>query len=593
MGSRIREKAERLFEVFLEVAKPDGEGEVPFVVQQFPEEYDDKEALAMIPKFTFPCESDSSKVDHFSFVLTDVDSMFRFGYCRHSTGHQTCLCIVSWLPWCEIFYKMLDLLAELTNRSEQDQVKDFLQAAYSHEVPASKVPVTIVSNDEMFNFTAPDPNSLPSIPGSRYLNEYYNAVDTFNMMHIFASMLHERRIYMTSKKLSRLTSCVFAAEALLYPMHWQHIFIPVLPSYLIEYLSSPIPYLIGVHGNLIPKLTEYRVDVADAVVVDLDNNTVTTEYEDLANLPEDVANSLKKDLKAETLRVSMLKTGDAISMAFLKALVRLIGGYRDALKFRPGEPITFDPKAFVQSRPSQSTQAFLEGMLSLQIFMQFIHGRLEILNAGIGFKDIFEQQATLYADKLNSQSGYEKWLEIAKKKSKNGFMGVKVKAAPMMSTAVNSLKEQSKRAMTKISGLTDNEDKKGGHFKPTGGVVHSKHGKGRPYSTIDGSAPKSERPPRPPPPSNGYKSKTDSLIRPQSINMRSSCVEKEESHDDSQLRLSYHRMDMSLMEDTDIQAAMLRSASAEILPSEVSRHYWSLLWVKGVYSVRSVVSRHC
>lgn len=46
------------------------------------------------------------------------------------------------------------------------------------------------------------------------------------------------------------------------------------------------------------------------------------------------------------------------------------GGYRDALKFRPGEPITFDPEAFVHSRPSQSTQAFLEGMLTLQIFQQ-------------------------------------------------------------------------------------------------------------------------------------------------------------------------------------------------------------------------------
>lgn len=47
----------------------------------------------------------------------------------------------------------------------------------------------------------------------------------------------------------------------------------------------------------------------------------------------------------------------------------LTGGYRDALKFHPGEPITFDPEAFVQSRPP-SMQPFLEQMFELQIFQQ-------------------------------------------------------------------------------------------------------------------------------------------------------------------------------------------------------------------------------
>ena len=37
-------------------------------------------------------------------------------------------------------------------------------------------------------------------------------------------------------------------------------------------------------------------------------------------------------------------------------------------------------------------------------------------------------------------------------------------------------------------------------------------------------------------------------------------------HDDSNLRISYHRIDVSLMNDTDIQSAMMRSASAETLP---------------------------
>jgi len=38
----------------------------------------------------------SSAVDLFTFVLTDIDSKFRFGFCRLSAGTESCLCIVRW-----------------------------------------------------------------------------------------------------------------------------------------------------------------------------------------------------------------------------------------------------------------------------------------------------------------------------------------------------------------------------------------------------------------------------------------------------------------------------------------------------------------
>jgi hypothetical protein len=76
--------------------------------------------------------------------------------------------------------------------------------------------------------------------------EYLNAVDADCMIEIFASMLHERRIVIVSKRLSRLAACVQAANSLIAPMIWQHIFIPILPLKLAEYLSAPMPFLIGV-----------------------------------------------------------------------------------------------------------------------------------------------------------------------------------------------------------------------------------------------------------------------------------------------------------------------------------------------------------
>lgn len=81
------------------------------------------------------------------------------------------------------------------------------------------------------------------------MTKYYSAVNANNMMTIFASMLHERRIVMISSWLSRLSACVQAANALIYPMTWQHTYLPVLPPHLIEIMQAPLPYLVGVHAS--------------------------------------------------------------------------------------------------------------------------------------------------------------------------------------------------------------------------------------------------------------------------------------------------------------------------------------------------------
>jgi hypothetical protein len=38
-----------------------------------------------------------TKVDHFTFVLTDLESKYKYGYCRHAQGVQTCLCIIRYV----------------------------------------------------------------------------------------------------------------------------------------------------------------------------------------------------------------------------------------------------------------------------------------------------------------------------------------------------------------------------------------------------------------------------------------------------------------------------------------------------------------
>lgn len=66
------------------------------------------------------------------------------------------------------------------------------------------------------------------------------------MAGLWAALLHERRVAIIASKPSRLSACVQAANATLFPMSWQHIFIPILPRHLVDYLLAPMPFLIGV-----------------------------------------------------------------------------------------------------------------------------------------------------------------------------------------------------------------------------------------------------------------------------------------------------------------------------------------------------------
>lgn len=570
--SRLRESPDKLFEVFLEVGKSAAEDEEPFILQKYPLDYSDEEVLKSVPKFAFPCDTERTTVDHFTFTLTDVESCFKFGFCRHATGAQTCLCIVSCLPWFEVFYGFLNTLAEITNRSDLNDVTVMLRAAYVQEVPSPGVPVTVVAQQEMFSFTSPDTSKLPSIPASRNLTEYYNAIDVGNMMIIFASMLHERRIVVTSKKLSRLTGVIHAASSLLYPMYWQHLFIPVLPSFLLEYLTAPMPFVIGVHTNLLKKVKES--ELGDAVLVNADENTVSTEYDDLNDLPDEISSSLKRHMKGEKVKHSMQGSGDVISKTFMMALVKLIGGYRDALMFKEGEPITFNPEAFVQSRPI-SMQPFLQNILHLQIFQQFINDRLVMLNSGIGFTDIFEKECLLHADKLNAQSRYKEWLHNMKKQGKKLQRGGK----DVWSDFKVKVKNQGKKAYsgikTKIGDMKKDESPFKGS-KSTKNLPKESPGlsKDRP-STIVGAPLTTQRPPRPPvspvsPLGSGKPAMRPKTVRkPSSENRLSRYIKSPEelrvSADDSDV-LRYSRVSCNLISDPDIQLAIYKSASAENLP---------------------------
>ncbi|XP_053101121.1 DENN domain-containing protein 1B isoform X4 [Hemicordylus capensis] len=385
MDCRIKENPERTFDLVLQVKCQASENEDPVVLWKFPEDFGDQEVLQSVPKFCFPF--DIARVtqvgQHFTFVLTDIQSKQRFGFCRLTPGGKVCLCILSYLPWFEVYYKFLNMLADYLAKEQEDDLNDLLETWYSHTVPEANTPVS----------------------------------------------------------LSLLTACIHGSAALLYPLYWQHIYIPVLPPHLLDYCCAPMPYLIGVHFSLIERVKSKSLE--DVVMLNVDTNTLETPFHDLSNLPNEVVSALKNKLKKQSTA-----TGDGVARAFLRAQAALFGSYRDALRYKPGEPVGFCEESFVKHR-SSTTKQFLETAVNLQLFKQFIEGRLAKLNAGKGFSDVFEEEISSGGFSGGNSRSYHQWVYTVKKGGAliNTAMN---KASPAMKTAYQYAKNHAKQGIKEV-----------------------------------------------------------------------------------------------------------------------------------------------
>ncbi|XP_039094930.1 DENN domain-containing protein 1A isoform X4 [Hyaena hyaena] len=465
-----------------------------------------QEVLQTLTKFCFPFYVDSLTVSqvgqNFTFVLTDIDSKQRFGFCRLSSGAKSCFCILSYLPWFEVFYKLLNILADYTTKGQENQWNELLETLHKLPIPDPGVSVHLSVHSY---FTVPDTRELPSIPENRNLTEYFVAVDVNNMLHLYASMLYERRILIICSKLSTLTACIHGSAAMLYPMFWQHVYIPVLPPHLLDYCCAPMPYLIGIHLSLMEKVRNMALD--DVVILNVDTNTLETPFDDLQSLPNDVISSLKNRLK----KVSTT-TGDGVARAFLKAQAAFFGSYRNALKIEPEEPITFCEEAFVSHYRSGAMRQFLQNAIQLQLFKQFIDGRLDLLNSGEGFSDVFEEEISM-GEYAGSDKLYHQWLSTVRKGSGAILNTVKTKANPAMKTVYKFAKDHAKMGIKEVKNRLKQKDITENGCAPTteeqlpktvpSPLVEAKDPKlreDRRPITVHFGQPQRRRPARPPPP---------------------------------------------------------------------------------------------
>ena len=84
----------------------------------------------------------------------------------------------------------------------------------------------------------------------------FSALPVKGVLAMFAAMILELRLIFVSADLPKLSACVHAAIALLLPFEWQHIFVPVLPRIWLDYLTAPMPFVVGIHSSMMKEVQQ-------------------------------------------------------------------------------------------------------------------------------------------------------------------------------------------------------------------------------------------------------------------------------------------------------------------------------------------------
>ncbi|XP_035482432.1 myotubularin-related protein 5 isoform X4 [Scophthalmus maximus] len=247
--------------------------------------------------------------------------------------------------------------------------------------------ITLGAGDRQVIQTPID-DSLP-VSGSS-VAQLFRQLGIVNVLYLFCAALTEHKILFLSSSYQRLTDACRGLLAIMFPLKYSFTYVPILPGKLLEVLSTPTPFIIGVNSFFRSETQE----LLDVIIADLDGGTVTTpECVNISLLPEPLlqqtqtALSMILDQELEfadhafpplSAQPSALKIQDKeIRAVFLWLFARLFQGYRWCLhiiRIHPEPVIRFHKAAFLGQR-SLTEDDFLMKVLDGMAFAGFVSER--------------------------------------------------------------------------------------------------------------------------------------------------------------------------------------------------------------------------
>ncbi|RWS10543.1 myotubularin-related protein 13-like isoform X4, partial [Dinothrombium tinctorium] len=319
-------------------------------------------------------------------VCNSVDSSTQ----HHSIMYAPkCLVLVSRYSYPEIFKNCLGIIYTVYIDSLDFSLETLITNLLSSiEVPPPGGPPA------RFSLGAGDKQQIqpplsPTVPVTgTTVYQLFEQLGIQSVITLFTAITTEHKILFHSKSYTRLHDACNALTSLMYPFNYCHVYIPLLPSSLLEVLSTPTPFVIGVHSSLKNEVE----DLLDVITVDLDGGSISVP-EHLPRLDEHTTSQLVNQL-CLVIRPQLTQADDAfvssqlkpstpflldkeIRAIFVRLFAQLLQGYRTCLqivRIHPKPFITFHKSSFLGQRNLVENE-FVVRLLDCMFFNLFVKDR--------------------------------------------------------------------------------------------------------------------------------------------------------------------------------------------------------------------------
>ena len=213
---------------------------------------------------------------------------------------QQCMCLISRYPYHSLFKEYMSELYRIVTRSKEHigaqtpwpslgERPSLAAELLSHlvnivfECPAPPPGISCVRicvGEKILHYSLPAPNDLPLLDVDMRL--LFFSLSPSHIVSIISALLLEQKVLLLSARPALLTIACETLLALAYPFPWLHTYIPLLPTFLADYVQTPTPFLIGTH----PSAVRASLVARDVLLVDLDKDTLI--------LPRSPPNAKKK-----------------------------------------------------------------------------------------------------------------------------------------------------------------------------------------------------------------------------------------------------------------------------------------------------------
>ena len=248
-----------------------------------------------------------------------------------------------------------------------------------------------------------------------------------NLIFLFQLLLLEQQILIVENDYEILSEIIFILMSLIYPLGWINPFLPILSFNTVQFLQTPVPYIMGIDEYLLKfALNSKNIHIGKEIIIyNISSKTFTLgkvkkkmNKKAIINLlklnmiPDSVDTFLITELKKKEKilnEINIMELDLEIRLIFMKAMILLIGDFNNYTFYTNDNDMTlFNKEAFIEAHKEKKMQLFLEQMVKTQIFKQFLLNEKQLY-----LKNIYK--------KRNSKENFEIFFDNKKIDENNIF----------------------------------------------------------------------------------------------------------------------------------------------------------------------------